>query len=122
MTTLPPLVPPLKVDLQIYKGATYNPIFNWQDFTGKNINITGYTAQLQMRTSVNSTKIIANLTDGNDGLILGGAAGTIQINMTPAMTLAIAETAAVYDLVLTSTIYKYTLVNGNIIFIPGVTQ
>ena len=84
----------------ILQGATYSITITWE-VEGIPVDITGYTARLQARTSVAATSTFINLTDGA-GLTLGGVAGTIIVDLTATETAAITETTGVYDLELTA--------------------
>lgn len=84
----------------IKQGATFQITITWE-VGGALVDITGYTARLQARTSIAVTTTFISLTDGA-GLTLGGVAGTIIVDLTAAETAAITETIGVYDLELES--------------------
>lgn len=92
---------------QAVSGDTYEPV-----------DLTGYSARMQIRKKFGGTLLI-ELTDG-DGLTLGGAAGTVTIDMTAAQTAEITR-SGVYDLelVVGSTVTK--MLRGQFILTHEVT-
>ena len=66
------------------------------------VNLTGFTARMQIRETVESTTIIKSLTTENGGITLGGAAGTIALLITATDTAALTVDSAVYDLEIAS--------------------
>ncbi len=82
------------------QGETFTRVITWKDSTGALVNLTGYTAKLQLRDTVSAT-VVDEFTD-TTGLALGGAAGTITWTMTATETAALPVGSLVYDLRLTS--------------------
>lgn len=64
-------------------------------------NLTGYTARMKVRPSVESTTVTLSLTDV-DGITLGGVAGTVVLSRSAAVTAALTAGNYVYDLELVS--------------------
>ena len=87
-----------KVNLVINQGATFRHKFTYKDGKGRAINLTGYLARLQARETVNATNAVITLTTENGGIVLGGAAGTIQLFMQDEDTALITVNKLVYDL------------------------
>lgn len=87
-------------NIEINQGATYILTITWE-VDGSPVDITGYTAAMQARHNIKSTSTFISLTDVS-GLTLGGAAGTIVVNLSAATTAAITEKFGVYDLELTA--------------------
>jgi hypothetical protein len=87
-------------DITIYQGATFNLLMTWK-IDDVNVNLTGYTARLQGRVSLDDTETILSLTTGN-GITLGGAAGTITLNRTAIQTTLLEPGSYIYDLELVS--------------------
>lgn len=94
-------MPAIQNDLVIEKGATFNETLVYRDPSGTLINLTGFTARMQIRETQDSADPIVDLTTG-DGITLGGSAGTIQIFISDTDTSAIVETEGVYDFELIS--------------------
>lgn len=85
------------------------------------VDLSAYTARLQIRRSVNAEDFLVELTDV-DGLTLG-ADGSIEIVIEAEVLEALSFSAAVYDLELVSTIDEVTrLVEGKITFSKEVTR
>lgn len=61
------------------------------------IDLTLYTARMQIRPDINSATIIDTFTD-LDGIILGGVAGTVKLSISAIRTASYTFDFAVYDL------------------------
>ena len=116
------------INLCINQGATFSKLFTWfgpQFVCGQlqqlPVNITGYTAVLQIRPFVLSTSI---LYDASGNLTLGGAAGTILLSIPAGSTEGFTWWQGVYDLLLTSSdgSYSVRLFQGKVTVSPGVSQ
>lgn len=87
------------------------------------INLTGYTARMQIREDITSGTVLISLTTENGGITLGGVFGTITLLIMASVTAAIAWTTAVYDLEIISPSGIVTrLVEGRITVSPEVTR
>lgn len=87
--------------LYIEQGATFTVTFTWYDAAGVAVNLTNYTAALQLRKKLTDTDAALALTHSS-GIVLGGAAGTIVVTMSAAQTTALTQEQYVWDLKLTS--------------------
>jgi hypothetical protein len=85
-------------DLEFLQGETYTKQFIWKDSAGTAVNLTGYTARMQVRQSKASDTVLLELTTENGRITLGGAAGTIDLNLTATTTAAITWRRGLYDL------------------------
>lgn len=91
-----------RFDITINQGATFELTITWKDSAGTAINLTGYTARMQVRETYSSSSTIISLTNGA-GITLGGAAGTVAILISATTTAALtAPFSGVYDLELVS--------------------
>ncbi len=99
-------------DIVCDQGATFSRVFTWQDSTGLPVNLTGYTARMQVRATIDSASTLLSLTTENGGISLGGTAGTVTITASATQTAAVAAGCYVYDieLVIGSTVVR--LVQG----------
>lgn len=112
-----------KVNLSINQGATFRHKFTWQDGKKRPVDLTGYTARLQARETIESPTVIVNLTSENGGIVLGGTAGTVSLYLSAAATAAITAKKLVYDLELVAPNGDVTrLVGGAIAVSPEVTR
>lgn len=110
-------------DITIEQGATFSLVLTWKDENGALINLTGFSARMQIRENVESEDVIASLATSGSGIVLGGALGTITITIDAAITATIRQTFAVYDLELQSASGVVTrLVQGAVTISPEVTR
>jgi hypothetical protein len=110
-------------DITIEQGATYSQVFTWKNSAGTAINVTGYTARMQARESVDTASTFIALTTENGGIALGGAAGTITLAMTATATAALSVFSGFYDLELISGSGIVTrLLQGSLTVSPEVTR
>lgn len=112
-----------RFDITINQGATFELTVTWKDSTGAAINLTGYSARMQVRETYSSSSTIVSLTNGS-GITLGGAAGTIAILISATTTAALtAPFSGVYDLELVSAGGVVTrLLQGAATVTPEVTR
>lgn len=104
------------------QGATFTTQLTWKTDTTP-VDLTNYTARMQVRSSWSSDTKIADLTTANGGITLGGTAGTILITITATATAAMPAGVAVYDLELVAGSGTVTrLVQGNFTITPEVTR
>lgn len=61
------------------------------------VNLTGFTARMQIRETIESTTTLVSLTEAS-GITLGGTAGTIGITIAATATALLDFDSAVYDL------------------------
>ena len=101
------------------QGSTFTRTITWSQ-DGIPVNVTGYTAAMQVRSSYTSPTAVVSLTNG-DGISLGGTAGTIEITISAVDTAGIPAGNYVYDLELTSGGTVTRLLEGQFIVTPEVT-
>lgn len=89
-------------NLTIRQGGTFSRVLTWKDDAGDEINLTGYTARMQVRASHSSADVLLSLTTENSRITLGGVAGTITLSLLAADTAALTWEWGVYDLELIS--------------------
>jgi hypothetical protein len=109
------------LDLDCYQGANFDYTLTWQT-NGTAVNLTGYGARMQVRTTVDSTAVAFSLTAGT-GITLGGTVGTIALAASSTATAALSANQYVYDLELVSGAgYVTRLVQGNFVVYGEVTR
>lgn len=87
------------VDFLIEQGATFREEIIWADSDDELVDLTGYSARMQIRSEIESVGFLAELTTENGGIALGGVAGTIELYISDEDTAAMtAQKGAVYDL------------------------
>lgn len=85
-------------DITVEQGATFRLEATWKDSTGNPVNLTGYSARMQIRETYESEDIILAFTSTGGSIALGGALGTIVVTGAATDTAKIPMTPAVYDL------------------------
>lgn len=85
----------------IEQGTDWSLVLTWKDEAGNPINLTGYTAHFEVRSTVSSATTILDLSTGS-GIALGGAAGTITLTRNNTQTSALNFGTAPYSLELTA--------------------
>lgn len=110
-------------DITIEQGATFRLSLVWKDSSNVPVNLTGYTARMQVRRSYTDTVIQLAMTTESGSITLGGSAGTINVVSAATATEDIAARAGVYDLELMSSDGVVTrLVEGKVTIKPEVTR
>lgn len=110
--------------ITIEQGATFNPVLTWKDQAGALIDLTGYTARMQVRPTVDDTGTpLLDLDTTNGKIVLGGTAGTITFAVPAVDTAALVFDEAVYDLELIDGAGEVTrLLKGDVYLSPEVTK
>jgi hypothetical protein len=91
-----------RYNIVIEQGATFDRLITWKDAAGSPIDLTGYSARMQLRASHTAQAVLIELTTGNGRIALGGVAGTVRLTIAAADTAALASGMCVYDLELVS--------------------
>ena len=103
------------------QGSTYTVQMVYQDPNGNPINLTGYTAKMQLRLQYGDPVAALTLTTGGGGIVIDPLIGTINITATDEQTLALEPTFYVYDLDLIDGGTITRLIQGQITVRPEVT-
>jgi hypothetical protein len=82
------------------QGATFDRTLT-VSVGGTALNLTGYTAAMQVRESADDADALISLTN-SAGIALGGTAGTIAITISAATTAGVAAGSYSYDLEINS--------------------
>jgi len=118
-------VPPYCVEnwIEMKRGDTLQFDALWAQGNGDPVDLTGYTAKMQVRPQTENGAPVLDLSTGGSGITLGGASGTILVTAPAATTRAIAPGEYVYDLELTSpTGVVTTIVAGTFTLFADVTR
>lgn len=106
----------------IDQGSDWYLTLQYKDSTGTPINLTGYTAAMQLREYYGSTDAELTLTSSS-GITITAATGTLAIHATAVQTAAIPAGKYVYDLEIKSASNIVTrLVQGQIIVSAEATR
>jgi hypothetical protein len=104
------------------QGATFTREITWLDSEGVPVNLTNYTARMQVRATASSASTLLSLTSSGGDIVLGGTAGTITITASATATAAVAAGCYVYDLELVDGTTVYRLLQGDFTVDAEVTR
>lgn len=123
---------PAKVKLVIYQGATYWKEWIWKDANEDPINLTNYTARMQIREEVDSEEVLLEILSSGTSekkLYIGGKVeddptnGKYGIWMDASVTAAITFESGVYDIELEDSAgYVRRIMEGKVQVSPEVTR
>jgi len=114
-------VAPGILNLTFPQGATWDLSITYTDGDGDPIDLTDYSARMQVRQSYTSTDTVLDLTDGS-GITLGGTAGTIDVQVGATATAGVAALQYVYDLEVEESSVVTRVVQGSLTVTPEVTR
>lgn len=123
-------LPIAQADICIFQGATFNQTLFWEvGDPPAPVNLTGYSAKMQIRSSHKSKAVILELSSPSNGITLGtsGDYTTGAINLTIGATataqLSVCDgVKPVYDLEMTNGGIVTRILQGNVIIAPEVTR
>lgn len=110
-------------NLTIIKGDTVDILATWKS-GGVPVNLTGYTAKMEIRARHGAADPALLTLTHLDGITLGGALGTVRIQRSAAQTAAFTFAGGVYDLKLIAAADPpgtKTLLKGKVVVEPRVT-
>lgn len=125
-----PVIPIAEADICIFQGATFSQTLFWEvGNPPAPVNLTNYSAKLQVRSSPKSKAVIIELSTANGRITLGtggnlsDGAINLFISATDSGQLSVCEEVkAVYDLEMTSGSTVSRILQGNVIIVPEVTK
>jgi molybdopterin-binding protein len=112
---------PGRYNIVCSQGSTYSQQFTYS-IDDIPVNLTGYTARMQVREKHTSATTIVSLTTENGGITLGGDEGTIDVYIAPGVTETFVAKEYVYDLELVTGSNVYRIIEGKFIVSPEVTR
>lgn len=91
---------PANINLTIYKGSTFSKSFQWKTgLPSLAVNLTGCTARMQVRKSINDSTILDSLTTENSRIIITEPLnGKFLIKVPAATSTAYTFNGALYDI------------------------
>jgi hypothetical protein len=106
------------------RGETFSRVFTWKDAAGNPVNLTGFTAKMEVRTGTPEQpgSLLLSFTTANGRIILGAVAGTITLAAIVADIDAIPAGVYCYDIFLTGSGVTTRLLEGQFKVIEKVTQ
>jgi hypothetical protein len=109
-------------NVEIDQGADWFFNVTYEQPAGTPVNITNYTAALQLRSLPTDSTYVLSLTTGS-GITITGATGLVEVHATANQTRAIDEGTYYYDLEITSPTGIVTrLVQGQALVSAEVTR
>jgi len=104
------------------QGATFGRTITWKDANGDPVDLTNYTARMQVRSIVTSDTVAVELTTEDGRITLGGALGTITLTIPATVTDDIEAGTYAYDLELVTGSTVTRLLMGSFIVRGEVTR
>ncbi len=112
---------PVPWNISVKQGSTFATALYYKDDNGVAIDLTGYTAQMQVREE-NTNVVILDLTT-TSGITITAAEGKIDIAITAAQSAILEVQNAKYDLLIKSSSGTVTyLLEGDFVVTPRVTR
>jgi hypothetical protein len=108
-------------DITIEQGATFQLSLTWKDSNDAPVDLTGYSARMQVRETYESEETLVSLTSPGD-MVLGGVLGTILITIQPAVTSVLPLVEGVYDIEMIAGSVIYRLLQGKATISREVTR
>lgn len=91
-------MPAGQYNFDIEQGVAFARIMNLKDSNGVTMNLTGYSARMQIRPYVSSTEVLIEATTANGKLIITPLTGVLTLSLSATDTTQLAYTKAVYDI------------------------
>lgn len=117
---------PQNISLTIYQGSTFQKSWSIVETgTDEPIDLSGYTARMQIREKLKSETVILELTTENGRITIdvGEETTTLTLYVDPETTAAITVARGVYDLEIIDTNYDvYRLMQGAVTVSKEVTR
>lgn len=111
-----------KINLKIKQGSTFREAFNWLA-AGAPVNLTGWSARMQIRTEHDSPVVIHELTSESGGITIRPLSGGFDLFISSNDTERFNFEDAVYDIELVDGHGEATrIVEGRVRLSPEVTR
>jgi len=85
-------------DILIEQGATFSRTFIWKDSEEVAVDLTDYTARMQIRRTKSNSTSLAEATTENGYIELGGDEGTVIVTIPASVTADFEFLRGVYDI------------------------
>lgn len=111
-----------KYNIVADQGATFSRNIHWKDENGDPINVTDYTARMQVRERYTSTSTVLSLVSPTN-ISLGGSSGTVVVTVSASSMAGVTAGDYVYDLEMVASNGVVTrLLQGTFSLRPEVTR
>jgi hypothetical protein len=109
-------------NFSVDQGATYTFDVVWNDSNGQPINLTGYSAKMQVRDQAGGKQLAFTLTHV-DGIAINGPLGKITVTISAERTNKLIYPKSFYDILLTApdSITKTRILEGTLTLSRAVT-
>lgn len=105
------------------QGATFSRVITWKSDSGAPIDLTGYSARMQVRQRYVSDTTVLSLTSPSSGIMLGTTNGQVTLSVAATTMAAVNAGDYRYDLEMISTAGAVTrLLQGSFTVRPEVTR
>ena len=104
------------------QGSTFSRVVSYQGSEGAPVNLSGYTARMQVRATAEDGAVLLSLTTENGGITLGTTAGTVTLLATATQTAAMPAGELVYDIELVAGAVVTRLLQGCFVVDAEVTR
>jgi hypothetical protein len=109
-------------NIQADQGSTLLRTLTWKNANGTPINLTNYTARMQVRKNLSDAVAVLSLSTQNGGIVLGGALGTIDLIVSDTQMALIEQGSYLYDLEMLTNNTVTRIVQGSFIVSGEVTR
>lgn len=100
-----------RYDITIEAGATFTLSLTYVDDTGAPVDLTGYTARMQLRAAIGDTTPVIELSTSNGRISIDTASGQITLNISATDTGSLTG-SGVYDPELVNGVTVERLIEG----------
>jgi hypothetical protein len=121
-----------KYNITIWQGATFGLLITVKDSAGNTMNLTNYTARMQIRSAYNSGSAAESLTTSNGEISISAATGNVTLELAASRTANLSvdltngkppKSTYVYDLELIDGVGKVSkLLYGDAVVYGEVTR
>ena len=110
-------MPATLCNLLIEKGATFAFVATWLDENDAPIDVSGYSARMQVRPK-SGGPLVVELTSDTGRIVLGGTEGTATLLLPASVTTTLPAGTYVYKLELVQGAVVYRLIEGAVEISP----
>jgi hypothetical protein len=110
------------VNFKVVQGDTFSIQVTYTNPNGTPINLTNYSARMDVRNEPAGKVLCASVTNGN-GITINGSTGVLSITFNPAQTRRFSTPSAAYQLQIASSGGQYTtILKGFLSVYPAVVR
>ena len=116
------MIVPDVVDITIYQNSEWDWPIAWLLADGTPVDLTGCTAEMQIRPEAVSGVVIASLTEADGTVIMNGDVAPIWLKLTDEQTNALPVGRYAYDVKVFISTSGYRILQGKCYISPAVTR